>query len=353
MNQIRSSYTIWEQTPLKWHKFITYIGLPIGVLLSLSKIPEVFSTMKVLIGTGLEWVGAIDIAYTVCMPALSVAAIIGNRPSMRRWFGPCCVMLSYGVSILYSIFALVLSLWGGTFIPSGGTYIGQAIAYAVALLLVHIYYRKRRLLFDPVPVYAVKESTAPIHPETPVQSEAPVHSDDNSSCTDLLMRLQGEALGKAEASTQCNPEPAQSKKQQRAAPVWLAAVLSCGCIALAVACIVLGIQGAQIRAERDALAEEKAAMESDFTILKHQKDELYIETLQLQNQLSRVSEAQLDNGIKANFLMNNIGLIVEGSPYYHTYDCEVFQDSSVYLAHNVEYCRYLGYTKCSACHDIE
>lgn len=49
------------------------------------------------------------------------------------------------------------------------------------------------------------------------------------------------------------------------------------------------------------------------------------------------------------FLCSRIGMIVDGSPYYHSYICEVFQNADEFRAHNVEYCRSLGYSKCPQC----
>lgn len=49
------------------------------------------------------------------------------------------------------------------------------------------------------------------------------------------------------------------------------------------------------------------------------------------------------------FLCSRIGMIVEGSPYYHSYICEVYQNADEFWAHNVEYCRALGYGKCPQC----
>lgn len=44
-----------------------------------------------------------------------------------------------------------------------------------------------------------------------------------------------------------------------------------------------------------------------------------------------------------------IGFIVDGSPYYHNYWCDTFQNADEYWAHNIEYCAYIGYSPCPYC----
>lgn len=51
----------------------------------------------------------------------------------------------------------------------------------------------------------------------------------------------------------------------------------------------------------------------------------------------------------AIFLYNSIGFIVDGSSYYHEYNCPVFQAADEYWAHNIEYCQSLGFTPCPIC----
>jgi uncharacterized protein YpmS len=48
-------------------------------------------------------------------------------------------------------------------------------------------------------------------------------------------------------------------------------------------------------------------------------------------------------------LNSSIGFIVDGSPYYHNYWCDTFQNADEYWAHNIEYCAYIGYSPCPYC----
>lgn len=50
-----------------------------------------------------------------------------------------------------------------------------------------------------------------------------------------------------------------------------------------------------------------------------------------------------------NFLNSSIGFIINGSDYYHNFWCDEFQNADEYWAHNLEYCRFLGYEPCPYC----
>lgn len=69
----------------------------------------------------------------------------------------------------------------------------------------------------------------------------------------------------------------------------------------------------------------------------------------LYSSLSEQHERLENFSIDAAFLYDSIGFIVEGSSYYHHYDCPVYQIADEYWAHNIEYCQYLGYSKCPYC----
>lgn len=91
--------------------------------------------------------------------------------------------------------------------------------------------------------------------------------------------------------------------------------------------------------DRSAALRQAESEASSYSQRADSMRERYLE------EKARADEAQE----KANFLSSRIGMIVEGSPYYHSYSCEVFQNADAFWAHNVEYCRSLGYTKCPQC----
>lgn len=87
---------------------------------------------------------------------------------------------------------------------------------------------------------------------------------------------------------------------------------------------------------------EIESMKSDISVYE-------TKTNQLQASYEDAKERADEYEEEASFLNRRIGLIVDGSPYYHSYLCSVFQESDTFWAHNVEYCESLGYEKCPIC----
>lgn len=111
--------------------------------------------------------------------------------------------------------------------------------------------------------------------------------------------------------------------------------------------------------ERDSLREESDRLKETISILEESKSrissekaELKQENAELQKEnkelKSNVDAARII-GIEMISQLNNIGFIVNGSRYYHYFDCEVYTSADTYWAHNVEYCEYLGYSRCPEC----
>ncbi|MEG1577858.1 MAG: hypothetical protein RR336_03745, partial [Oscillospiraceae bacterium] len=49
------------------------------------------------------------------------------------------------------------------------------------------------------------------------------------------------------------------------------------------------------------------------------------------------------------FLHENIGFVIENSTYYHDLNCAEFDAEKTWWAHNIGYCKYLGYSPCPEC----
>lgn len=120
----------------------------------------------------------------------------------------------------------------------------------------------------------------------------------------------------------------------------------CIAAALLVVCIcILGYRVSVLTAARDDLTAENAELHSRVSTLSTEKTQLQEKVNDLEARNEDLSGYLHD----ATFLYNNIGFIVEGSNRYHNYDCPVFQGADEYWAHNIEYCEYLGYSKCGNC----
>lgn len=120
----------------------------------------------------------------------------------------------------------------------------------------------------------------------------------------------------------------------------------CIAAALLVVCTcILGYRVSVLTAARDDLAAENVELRSRVSTLSTEKTQLQEKANDLEARNEDLSGYLHD----ATFLYNNIGFIVEGSNRYHNYDCPVFQGADEYWAHNIEYCEYLGYSKCGNC----
>lgn len=120
----------------------------------------------------------------------------------------------------------------------------------------------------------------------------------------------------------------------------------CIAAALLVVCTcILGYRVSVLTAAWDDLAAENAELRSRVSALSTEKTQLQEKANDLEARNEDLSGYLHD----AIFLYNNIGFIVEGSNRYHNYDCPVFQGADEYWAHNIEYCEYLGYSKCGNC----
>lgn len=183
-------YTFWEQTPLKWHKFITYVALPLGLVTKICSLPSILETISGLLGSGVAWLGMIDLLYTLSYIVLSAAAICGNLPRNRKWFGPQCTIALYAVSALYLAFIILLSILFQTWEESLASNLGPFLVYAIGAWLVAIYYRKRRLLFRPIPSVS---RTLPKQPIVGTVDQALVPPSTSDSCVDLLIQLHGKS----------------------------------------------------------------------------------------------------------------------------------------------------------------
>lgn len=166
-------YTFWEQTPLKWHKFITYFYFPFQVpLLACYRLPGAWSALVDFSGTGLAWIGMVDIIYIFLAIGLCAGAFVGNMARNRLWSGPLCVIGFYLLCSAYAIFTAVIFIAfqvGGYEALSN---VVTAFVYLVGAWLNCLYYRKRRLLFRPMP--GVPQQEEPVQACSSASPSAPV-----------------------------------------------------------------------------------------------------------------------------------------------------------------------------------
>lgn len=127
------------------------------------------------------------------------------------------------------------------------------------------------------------------------------------------------------------------------------AVLSVVCVILVISTVLLGYFAATTRAE--CLNLERAV--SDLISQNEKSQEeiggLVEERDALSQRLDSVNE-RLNEVIEPyDLLQDTVGFIVSGSKCYHHCDCRVYRHAKTYQAHNIEYCKALGYVPCPEC----
>lgn len=220
------------------------------------------------------------------------------------------------------------------------TYDGNAVRTMPALLWGYVFYRLARSVLEKKPVPAIPKErwyTCPkcgqLVPEgKPCDCESLSPQPGEKLCGTPFIQA-GQTPPGVEAE---QPKPG---KRSPVVPLCIVAAL------LVVCTCILGYRVSVLTAARDDLAAENAELRSRVSALSTEKTQLQEKVNDLEARNGDLSGYLHD----ATFLYNNIGFIVEGSNRYHNYDCPVFQGADEYWAHNIEYCEYLGYSKCGNC----
>jgi hypothetical protein len=220
------------------------------------------------------------------------------------------------------------------------TYDGNAVRTMPALLWGYVFYRLARSVLEKKPVPAIPKERWYTCPKCGQLVPEGKPCDCESLSPQPGEKLCGTPFIQA-GQTPPGVETEQPKPGKRSpvVPLCIAAAL------LVVCTCILGYRVSVLTAARDDLAAESAELRSRVSALSTEKTQLQEKVNDLEARNEDLSGYLHD----ATFLYNNIGFIVEGSNRYHNYDCPVFQGADEYWAHNIEYCEYLGYSKCGNC----
>ena len=220
------------------------------------------------------------------------------------------------------------------------TYDGNAVRTMPALLWGYVFYRLARSVLEKKPVPAIPKERWYTCPKCGQLVPEGKPCDCESLSPQPGEKLCGTPFIQA-GQTPPGVETEQPKPEKRSPVVPL-----CIASALLVVCTcILGYRVSVLTAARDDLAAENAELRSRVSALSTEKTQLQEKVNDLEARNEDLSGYLHD----ATFLYKNIGFIVEGSNRYHNYDCPVFQGADEYWAHNIEYCEYLGYSKCGNC----
>ena len=99
-------------------------------------------------------------------------------------------------------------------------------------------------------------------------------------------------------------------------------------------------------------AEEIKTLKRENATLAASLEESAAEKGRLQERLQSVwdrCDAMQSSVDAADFFRRNVGLLVDGSSYYHRYGCAVFQNASSFTPLAIEVCERRGYTECPLC----
>lgn len=220
------------------------------------------------------------------------------------------------------------------------TYDGNAVRTMPAMLWGYVFYRLARSVLEKKPVPAIPKERWYTCPKCGQLVPEGKPCDCESLSPQPGKKLCGTPFIQA-GQTPPGVETEQPKPGKRppVVPLCIAAAL------LVVCTCILGYRVSVLTAARDDLAAENAELRSRVSTLSTEKTQLQEKANGLEARNEDLSGYLHD----AIFLYNNIGFIVEGSNRYHNYDCPVFQGADEYWAHNIEYCEYLGYSKCGNC----
>jgi ribosomal protein L40E len=131
-------YFFKEETPLAFHKFFWYVSLPIGFFVTIVKMVNMLSEMLYF-----NWLYAIDIGFFLIALSLILTCFIGFWGwKSYAWYS---IMIYLSVLVTYCIISVVVY---AIYIPYQiNTAIGQLLGILIYVILVGIYYKKRRPLF--------------------------------------------------------------------------------------------------------------------------------------------------------------------------------------------------------------
>lgn len=236
--------------------------------------------------------------------------------------------------------------------------IGCFLGWLIWMVPMYIYFEKRRALFTP-PIAAVP-------PETYAQQEAQMKQFVVDDATGEVIsgppaeepkpvvlsyapdfKLSGPPQPVVEPAPQDPPAPPSAPKKNSA----LYGVLIAICIASLAGNMVQGYLSVhKAQAHKDELAELQEEVRKQKGLVTGLKEACsdFRKNVQSLESKNREYRSYYDEHV---FFNSNIGMIVNGSRYYHKYNCPIFEDADEYWAHNIEYCKYLGYSECPVCYN--
>lgn len=320
---IRPCYLHESDAPLKFYKLIRVV-LPIGAILNFLRAIQATT----VISTANEAAKPYSIIDAVYM-WVGLVLLLGAAAGLNRmeWAGVRFYSALFGWQIVYNAFLAILGAhWQLYDFEYFGRPIMEVIFLSVWLYFCMIYFGKRRLLFSPGGF-----NDPPERANTPVGE--PASHDQVVSNYPEPSPIEPEPLAEQEPPTALKPPAIIPKKQsKKPAPRAITLILA---VALTLSLAGNIWQAAEWSSERKTLTSEIKEKEQSISNMEIAYSSLKSEVYDLQ-------EYHFDT-------YYSTGYIVNGSNYFHRYDCPVVEAADTYQSHNTEFCKRLGYGGCPVC----
>ena len=308
---IRPCYLHESETPLKFYKLITRVGMPLGVVLNFFRAIQATAAIGTATDTAKLYF-IIDAVYMWVGIVLLFGAIVGMNK--LEWVGVKCYASLFMWQIAYSGFFAIYSASLGLYeFEYFGRSIFAIVFLSVWLYFCMIYFGKRRLLFSPGAFDTPEEPDVALNPEAFSAQAAPASPDPVPSEPEL-------------------PAVIPEKPVKKAAP---RALVICLVVALALSLAGNVWQSLAWNAEKKEFDSELKEKDQAISNLKSAN-------ISLKSEISDLETYRADT-------YYTTGYIVSGSNYYHRYDCPVFKAANTYQSHNTKFCEWLGYSACPVC----
>lgn len=330
-------YTLWENTPLKWHKFLTFFLLPLGAILNVCQAILAISDIQNWAGILIP-VNIIDLIRFIVCAILGITAIYGCLPSRRRWYGPKCAIILYAVLSVYSIYNIVaaylLNVADSEFISRS---IANLISFSLTSGLMYIYYKKRRLLFS-------NSNISPQQRHVKHVTEIQCSKSEPENSVELLMEIQKDNES-MHSNTNTINQPIQ---KGRTVTLRVAIIIGIVCVFALLGCIISASRTLVLQAENEKLRDDYEYQRNFRNDAEKENRELREEVTDINNSLRSLSHRLEEVLPEYYFYHDGAVIVTEYGTKYHTYGCQ-YLDGKTYWIYNVELAIYEGYTPCSVC----
>lgn len=338
-------YTDWSNTPLKYYNFLC-ITYPISFILNAILLFVFITNYSDFYFSELFWIVVVMDSAFVIAKGVSISLLW-----QRRW--SCIIPICIGY-LLQIIDKILKNVFVGA---SAGTYIGSVLGVLVIAIPTYIYLKRRRFFFFPIPAaipretYEQQEQNMKQFRSEKIEKPS-TYSDDHVEKPDESATV-AETLPAAPIPDLSEPAPRPKIKKRFSKIEIICLLLAVVCVASLVGNAVQGYQmekwQSNYQTEVDNLKKDLKKQRELVSKMKETRSELRQENEDLKERNKDLSKECLRFSREFYFFATSIGFIVDGSKYYHNYNCPVFKAADTFWAHNFEYCKYLGYPKCPVC----